>query len=171
MRSKLINTIMPEQFLDAMEALYQRIEDMDSRLEKYGESVNDAKKKMKAIVDMINRYFKMLDDLTRSVKNMIQGMSLSDLPTVYVAVWRGGAEDIPGIVSTALTEKQWFNSTYGGVLLFGAESGIDTLLEAWYQYEQAAESGQNLMDYLRQESEAFGELSVDALASNKEKQR
>jgi hypothetical protein len=88
----------------------------------------------------------MVEDLIKAIKDMVDALSLTDLPTVYIAVWRGSSSDIPAIATRGLIEKRWLNSTYGGVLLFGAENMADTVLEAWESYDTAKADMETMKD-------------------------
>ncbi|MFA5456909.1 MAG: hypothetical protein WC261_04665 [Synergistaceae bacterium] len=146
--------MMGDGFRESIEYVYAVIDGAADSLSEMEGQVDEWKKKLRAMLAVINKCFKMVEDIIKAIKDMIEALSLTDLPTVYIAVWRGSSSDIPAIAARGLIEKKWLNSTYGGVLLFGAENMADTVLEAWESYDTAVTDTETLQSMMIAESAA-----------------
>lgn len=150
--SKLFD-LMGDGFREAMDGIYGVLEATDKKLEDMASNVDDAKKKLRAVMAVINKVFKSIEDVNSALRKFIESLSLTNLPTVYVAMWRGGANDIPRIVQQALIEKRWLNSTYGGVIIFGAESAANTFLKTWKEIRDVKDDVSNMKSQIDRQND------------------
>jgi len=169
--SKLINTILPEEASKGIDAFFGMLDDTEELLDSWGENISDAKKKLEAVMENIDRYFRLVQKIIDKVKALIESLSLTQLPTVYTAIWKGSSTDIPGILSTALNEKQWLNSTYGGIIIFMTGSALGIAAKSYVAYNDNTrkfESFQEQMATLAGNGPTWGDISQRAKETREE---
>lgn len=156
--NKLMNLIMPDAVIETLEEFNTALDNAERTLREAMRFTDDLQDRLRAIEEEINRYFDIIDRIIRLLRQFIDALSLAQLPTVHLAIWRGSSKEIPNILSRALMEKNWFNSTYMGAILFMSGSAAVTVLEG---YETTIRAERKLDNYARTMSRLKQELTED----------
>ena len=93
--------------------------------------IDSIKAKVDAMMAIFDRYYYMIKEFLDALRKFLTAFGLPNFPSIYVASWKGGIQDVPGIVMNALQEAGIDNSTYGGYIVFGSVSAASAFTELY----------------------------------------
>lgn len=128
---KLAQMLMPDEVNDVVDGVYGYLDKAEKMLDEILKGTDALKEKLREIEKEIDEFFDIIAVMFSLLKKLINALSLTQLPSIYTAFWRGSASRIPEILADALVEKNWLTSTYGGLIVFGSGDAAVTLLESY----------------------------------------
>lgn len=94
-------------------------------------NIDSLKAKTDAMLAEFDKYYNMIKEFLDALRKFLTAFGLPNFPSIYVASWKGGIQDVPGIVMNALQEAHIDNSTYGGYIVFGSVSAASAFTELY----------------------------------------
>lgn len=93
--------------------------------------IDTIKSKVDAMMATFDRYYALIKEFLDALRKFLMAFGLPNFPSIYVATWKGGIQDVPGIVMNALQEAGIDNSTYGGYIVFGSVASASAFTELY----------------------------------------
>ncbi len=128
---KLAQTILPDPLLEAVEGIYDILDNTEKVLNSALKGTSALNEKLRAIEKEVDEFFGVLEGIISLLKKLINSLSLSQLPSIYTAFWKGSSKQLPKILMDALSQKDWSTSTYAGMILFGNADAATAILEGY----------------------------------------
>lgn len=132
--NKLFAEIMPEGLLTAVDDLKQYLQLLENRLGDFDSIIAKEKSILNNFMAIYDRYYYAIKDILDTFRKLVQEFNIFDLPQCYLALWKGTVLELPAIAMEGLYERNWANSTYGGIVLFGGAAALSGMLEAIKDY-------------------------------------
>ncbi len=117
---------------DAVVVIDDVIEELEDAIKKMGEMG----RKLSSILADIQKLIALVQNqIIRKLIDAVIALLNQPVPGIYLALWRGGSDELPGIIEGALMKQDIYRETKGGAVFFMDSSTIVFILELLKLYD------------------------------------
>lgn len=134
--NKLLSTLLPDSVLDSVDNLINLLDNLIKYLDSAMEFSNEIREKIRALERMLLGILDQIHAIVKAIRDFINALSFSNLPTIHIAAWKGSSDRIPDVIMRALLEKRWHSSTVAGGIAFASGAAAAGILKGYKIIEQ-----------------------------------
>ena len=151
----LLKYMLPPSLVEAIRKGREVLIEEMNYLEKMIQDMMDLANKTNGLLDQIKSYLALINNrVFQQIIDLISSLLFDDIPAIYVAVWSGGSDRIPGFIVNALQEKSLLVSTKGGIVFFGESAMLASILNI-------IRAGKDFAEFLERNKKALGGMTED----------